>query len=390
MACAWWQTGFWRDSETLWRHALDCTTGNAIAYNNLGALLGEAGKIDEARDNFVAALKFDPQYLRAQVNLAKTMTRQGKPDAAVDMFLQILAKHPDNYQAQLGIGIALMQQQRLDDATAHFRTALKLDPDPAGANNRLVNLLLSQAGCLDEAITIARDGVLFQPDSVAAHLSLAQALMRKGDVNGAIPEYQRVAELKPKDPAIHRFLADLRRQRGAACRDLGTALLQQRKIDAAIECYLKAVKIDPSAPEGHANLAGLLYLQGKRPEAVAQWLEALRLQPDNATLLRAVAWVLAASPEADARDGAEGPGTGPAGRGSPTAESRSSSTPWRPRMLRPGNMPRQWTLPAPPTPWRANRPTAALADAISARIKLYENKSPFRDERLAAPPAKKP
>ena len=85
MACAWWQTGFCATAKPFGGMP-DCTTGNAIAYNNLGALLGEAGKIDEARDNFVAALKFDPQYLRAQVNLAKTMTRQGKPDAAVDMF----------------------------------------------------------------------------------------------------------------------------------------------------------------------------------------------------------------------------------------------------------------------------------------------------------------
>ena len=283
-----------------------------------------------------------------------------------------------------------MQQQRLDDATAHFRTALKLDPDPAGANNRLVNLLLSQAGCLDEAITIARDGVLFQPDSVAAHLSLAQALMRKGDVDGAIPEYQRVAELKPKDPAIHRFLADLRRQRGAACRDLGTALLQQRKIDAAIECYLKAVKIDPSAPEGHANLAGLLYLQGKRPEAVAQWLEALRLQPDNATLLRAVAWVLAASPEADARDGA---------KALELAQRASRLTNRREPVIldtlaaayaETGQYAEAVDTARAAHALASQQANRALADAISARIKLYENKSPFRDERLAAPPAKKP
>ena len=38
-ALAWRQTSFWRNSETLWTHALECTSGNARAHNNLGNIL---------------------------------------------------------------------------------------------------------------------------------------------------------------------------------------------------------------------------------------------------------------------------------------------------------------------------------------------------------------
>ena len=145
MACAWWQTGFWRDSETLWRHTLDWTSRNAIAHNDLGAALAEQGKLDEAMKNFAAALDIDPKYLKAQVNMAKALTRQGKPDAGIAMFSRILEQHPDYYDAQLDIALALMRQQRCDEATAHFRAALKLDPEPAKARTNLVSFLLSKA-----------------------------------------------------------------------------------------------------------------------------------------------------------------------------------------------------------------------------------------------------
>ncbi len=41
MGCAWHQTSFWRNTETLWRHTLDCTSDNALAHFHLGIALGQ-------------------------------------------------------------------------------------------------------------------------------------------------------------------------------------------------------------------------------------------------------------------------------------------------------------------------------------------------------------
>jgi hypothetical protein len=40
------QIGYWRESETLFRHALAVTENNALAFNNLGAALGKKGQTD--------------------------------------------------------------------------------------------------------------------------------------------------------------------------------------------------------------------------------------------------------------------------------------------------------------------------------------------------------
>ena len=43
MACAWRQTGYWRDSETLWHRALECTAPNSVAHNGLAVALATKG-----------------------------------------------------------------------------------------------------------------------------------------------------------------------------------------------------------------------------------------------------------------------------------------------------------------------------------------------------------
>ena len=164
--------------------------------------------------------------------------------------------------------------------------------------------------------------------------------------------------------------------------------MRQQKIDEAVACYYKAVKIDPSVPQGHSNLAALLYLQGRCREAIAQWLEAIRLQPDDTTLLRAIAWVLATSPKADARNGAEAlelaqrAAQGTARREATILDTLAAAyaeTGQYAEAVATARAARDLAI------QQANR---ALADAISARVELYERKTPFRDESLA-PPARK-
>jgi hypothetical protein len=46
--CSWRQVAVWRDSITLFQHAVSVTRDNYLAHYNLAAALGQAGQIDEA------------------------------------------------------------------------------------------------------------------------------------------------------------------------------------------------------------------------------------------------------------------------------------------------------------------------------------------------------
>ena len=65
MFCAWKQTGYWRDSETLWTRALICTKGSDVAYYNLGEIFLQKGSVDEAITQFQKALEIRPAYAAA-------------------------------------------------------------------------------------------------------------------------------------------------------------------------------------------------------------------------------------------------------------------------------------------------------------------------------------
>ena len=69
LVSAWRQTGYWRDSETLWNHTLACTSQNSLAHYNLGFALAGRGRIDEAMAHYQKALEIKPDYAEVHNNL---------------------------------------------------------------------------------------------------------------------------------------------------------------------------------------------------------------------------------------------------------------------------------------------------------------------------------
>jgi hypothetical protein len=54
------QIQYWRNSETLFRHALEVTDGNYLAHHNLGVALADEGRFPEAIQQYRAALLIEP------------------------------------------------------------------------------------------------------------------------------------------------------------------------------------------------------------------------------------------------------------------------------------------------------------------------------------------
>ena len=86
--------------------------------------------------------------------------------------------------------------------------------------------------------------------------------------------------------------------------NLAHALAKQGRTAEAITHYREALQLKPDEPRTHDNLGLLLADQGRTAEAIAEIREALRLKPDRPGPLNNLAWILAASPEAELRDGA--------------------------------------------------------------------------------------
>ena len=91
----WSQTGYWRDSLTLWSHCVAVTRDNMIARINLGIALQTAGQIDEAMEPYREVLRLIPIKTSANLDLGAGVAYDRASDEATNCFIRALRRRPD-------------------------------------------------------------------------------------------------------------------------------------------------------------------------------------------------------------------------------------------------------------------------------------------------------
>jgi Flp pilus assembly protein TadD len=177
----------WRDSETLFLHAIEVTRGNHVAHNGLGLHLFKRGKVAEAIAHYEAALQINPLYDVAHSNLGRALADQRRYDEAMAQFKTALSLRPDDVKTLNNLGSVLVLQGRHAEAVRHFEEAVRLQPDHAAAHNNLA-ISCKKLGRIGEAIAHYREALRLQPDSLESLNNLAWMLAACPDArfrNGA-------------------------------------------------------------------------------------------------------------------------------------------------------------------------------------------------------------
>ena len=261
------QVGYWKDSETLFRHALDLTRDNWVAHNNLALVLTELGRVREAKEHYEESLQINPRNPGAHNNLGELFLREGKVGDAIGHYEQALRISPDYADAHGNLGNVFLQEGKVGDAIGHYEQALRIKPESFPAHYNLGNALL-QEGKVGDAIGHYEQALRIKPDYAQAHCNLGNALLQEGKVSEAIGHYEQALRIKPDYAEAHS--------------NLGIALAQTGKIEEAIAHYEQALRIKPDFAEAYYALGLALWQEGKAPEAVSQWQQALHVQPDYA------------------------------------------------------------------------------------------------------------
>jgi tetratricopeptide (TPR) repeat protein len=123
---------------------------DAAHYYNLGMVLSDQGRIDEAVDELERALAIDPRHVHAMVAIGVARARVGDLSEAISALRAAVALDPENTYAHQNLGACLLKRGDYGDAEQHFRTSLKTDP--ANVQSRLgLAQALESAGQLAEA-----------------------------------------------------------------------------------------------------------------------------------------------------------------------------------------------------------------------------------------------
>ncbi len=148
----WLQTSYWRDSETLFTHALAVTSNNDVALNNLGIIFLDKGQLDDAISKLQAAIDLRPENAPAHDNLAKALLKKGQVAEATVHYRKFLELEPANVEARNTLGTTLIQQGHIREAIDQWQEVLALQPENGNAAS---NLAWVFATCTDDSI---RDG----------------------------------------------------------------------------------------------------------------------------------------------------------------------------------------------------------------------------------------
>jgi protein O-mannosyl-transferase len=192
------QINYWRNSYTLFSHALQVTSRNGIAEDNLGTALMEMGRPDLAQPHFEAAVQFVPQLSTAHYNLGVLLQEQNRPDAATQEYklaLQYTSDATEVVQAQSNLGFLSLASNDPKTAIEHFNAALQIDP---GKQNSLVarGMAEFQVRNLDAAVKDLSRAAQVAP-SAQANFWLGRALEDKGEAQAAARAYEAALQIAP-------------------------------------------------------------------------------------------------------------------------------------------------------------------------------------------------
>ncbi len=175
------QLRHWKNSETLFRHAIEVTTDNHLAYTSLGDYLAiERGRLPEGIVYLKQALKLSPDYAPAHLGLGYALWGQGKLDEAASEFSKTLQSTPGNVETRLRLARILAEAHKPEEAIQQFMFILQLAPDHVQARVELAELLDQQHQAA-EAIVHYREALRLDPNSTEALNNLAWILATDPD-----------------------------------------------------------------------------------------------------------------------------------------------------------------------------------------------------------------
>lgn len=252
-------TGFFGpDTQTLF---------DAVSLNISGDRLYEAGRTEEAMEEFHRALLLDPDNVNARNSLGVCYAQLGTFEEAVAEFSRVVSLDSSDFMPFYNLGCALLNLQRDTEAARAFTRAAELEPENPGAWFQLAKLCRDQ-GRREEALAKLRWVVKLKPKWSQAWRLLGECLLELGAEREAMDAFKKTLRLNSKDAGALSGLAVVYGQKDA-------------NMEIALSLARRGAELEPDDPLVTRRLAELLLQNQELDEALAQCERALAIVPED-------------------------------------------------------------------------------------------------------------
>ena len=224
-----------------------------------GNALAAQQKHTEAILEYRNALKIDPQFAEARLQLAKAYEQTKDYARALKEYVRAADLMPDNADVQLSAARLLVLFKRFEDAKTRAESVLAKDPKNVQANLVLGSVLVGLED-VDGAIRQVEDAVALDPLEGATQTTLGILQLKKGDMARAETAFNEAVRLKPQSIEARVSLASFH-------------WIQKRLPEAEYELKA-ALAIDPKSALVNRALSAF-YLNSARPNEAEPYLKAV-------------------------------------------------------------------------------------------------------------------
>ena len=248
-----------------YRRFLEVYPANVEARSNLGVVLMQLGRYEEAIAAYRTALATDAWNQTVWLNLGLAFYKSDQLGDAVQTFKRVLAAQPDNLQARY---LAADCQLRLGRAAEAI--ALLTPVEASRADDPALSYLLGMAYLSNKELEKGQlliDRILRHGDSAQARVMMGVAKRGAGDLKGAAEDLKKAVALDPDLPGVHGMYA--------------LALLESGNPDLARPEFEAELSRNPLDFDAHLNLGVLLKAEQDYDAALAHLNRALGVRPGD-------------------------------------------------------------------------------------------------------------
>lgn len=266
------QLGRAAETVALLKEALTRQPDNGVLHWWLSWALASDGHSDEARLERDRARKLAPRLLSAEVSYQNDQISQGKTESALASLRKLAAQAPTNLEVRGALYLTYLQSDLTQDALREMLDLLKVAPTASNYELAIQLLQLSDRG--QEAQSLLNEGLSRYPHEEELLSLRASATADRGDLPGALAQYQELARSFPESDYSDE-LAKLYRQSGdwknvaaslergrryrpnnaEVVSDLGDAYRELGQQDKARQAYEEALRLDPGLADVREKLA---------------------------------------------------------------------------------------------------------------------------------------
>ncbi len=288
------------------QHAIACNPRDSRGYAALAEICRELGNLTLAIDTLRAGIRATQQdnpSLRIQLaSLLAKAKRDEEAQKHLDEIHRLVEElnERDHTQAQARVGIALVQSIRQEQKGELYRAIETMKSSLTSPDGELLRTrpnhhrtiahhwfrlgrMYEQVGYFGEAAKAYHRAVNLVPRQIEWRHALATLALRRGDVDVAVQEFERLAELQPESGDVHIALASAKLQRQLQYP------AEQRDLKTVRQSIKQARKLNASPTKVAMAIVDVKTAAGKTAKAIKMLESTLQDSPEHASLWRALA-----------------------------------------------------------------------------------------------------